>query len=132
MEYGTIVKNNDTGRVGVVVPDLGGMMSACEDNEVLVEYEGESHGGATSLNRLTTIGTVDAAIGDPRACGAGRGKDCCAFLTCTANGFKCERFGNLRNDLIFRISQMSAQRQPKERFPDCQIFKVKEADIETE
>ena len=65
---------------------------------------------------------MEKAQADPKKCGAGKGVDCCIFMTVGANGFECERFSALRNTLIFKKEQMVAKREPTELYPGCQIY----------
>jgi hypothetical protein len=119
METGTKIKNKNSGDIGYVVEDLGGILSVAEDNEVMVVYEGTTYASATNEDDIEIIGKYEA-IPDPKKCGAGRGKECCIFLTVGSNGFNCERFSSMRNSLIFRT--MNSERSPAENYPDCMKF----------
>ncbi len=116
----TVVKNKKSGSMGVVCPDLGGMLSCCTDDEVPVVYEGVSASCGTLFGRLEVIGPENA-VADLKKCGAGQEDNCCIFLAVGANGPKCERFGNLRWTLVFRKSSMVSKREPTELFPHCQL-----------
>mgnify|MGYP001560372332 FL=1 len=116
----TVFRNKKSGSVGVVCPDLGGMLSCCNDDEVPVVYEGTTASCGTIFDQLEIVGPENA-LADREKCGAGKGKDCCIFLAVGANGFECQRFGNLRWDLVFRKSAMNAKREPIEMFPNCQF-----------
>jgi hypothetical protein len=114
----TLVRNHQTGQKGVVVDELP-MMRVCGPDEVLVVYEGVNTGLGTNFHQLEVLGK-ETAIADLKMCGAGRGAECCIFLSVGGDDVHCERFGDLRNRLIF--STMSAKRDPVEPFPACQIF----------
>lgn len=116
----TVVKNRQSGKIGVVCPDLGGMLSCCTDEEVPVVYEGTSVSCGTLFDQLEIIGPENAGA-DLKKCGAGQGENCCIFLTVGTNGPECQRFGNLRWDLVFRKSSMASKREPTELFPGCQL-----------
>ena len=66
-------------------------------------------------------------VPEPHACGAGRGAECCAFLTASSNGFECERNAPLDFTLRERAErkEMNAQRIPPEgqQWPECMIFR---------
>ena len=70
---------------------------------------------------MTTKNKVEV-IPFPKACGIGRGEDCCIFLTVGANGFCCERFGSLHDTLVARQPGMSAKRMPTDPYPYCMAF----------
>lgn len=108
----TIVEHK--GIKGVVVSDQFG---CCTSDETMVVFEGTTHGQGTLTTELKILGKENA-IAKPDLCGAGKGDDCCIFLTCGANGFECERFGSLRISLIMK--NMVAKRNPSEMFPACQ------------
>ena len=63
----------------------------------------------------------DEAVVDFKRCGAGKGADCCIFLIAGRNGFECARDGSLYFTLVSRKTQMTAQREPTEPFPACQL-----------
>jgi len=42
-------------------------------------------------------------------CKIGQGKACCRYLTCSADGFKCEKLGPLKGVLDSRVMYMTAQ-----------------------
>jgi len=75
-----------------------------------------------TLRRLIFIrrNIMDHTKPDPIKCGAGRGEECCIFLTAGSKGFECERFGSLRDMLISRT--MNAKRNPEEPYPQCMKF----------
>lgn len=110
---GTKVKNMETGQIGVAVRDLYG---CCTTDEVPVVYEGELGFLGTDHVLLENLGPENA-IADLQKCGAGKGADCCIFLTAGAGGACCERFSSLRDSLICK--DMTAKRQPTELWPDC-------------
>jgi len=87
-------------------------------DEVSVVYDNSTTAIGTDWQTLEVIGPENA-VADPKKCGAGRGEDCCIFLTGGSNGFICERFGSLRWSLIFRT--MNAKREPSELYPRCQF-----------
>lgn len=118
MNLGTKVKNKETGELGVVVTD---QWNCCGPGEVLVVYEGTTASHGTDLNLLEYLGPENAKA-DLRKCGAGQGGEkCCIFLVVGSNGPECQRFGPLRNTIIFRKDKMAAQREPSELFPACQL-----------
>ena len=86
--------------------------------EVSVVFDGETASCGTDWQKLEIIGQENA-VADKDKCGAGKGEDCCIFLTAGGNGFECARFGDLHWDLQFRI--MNAKRHPDKLFPNCQL-----------
>lgn len=116
----TIVRNKGTGKKGVAVDDLPGMMRCCSEQETPVVYEGETFSSGTDTVLLEVIGP-EGAVADLEKCGGGKGAECCIFLALGAKGASCERFGSLRWNIIFREGQMGAKRHPAELFPDCQL-----------
>lgn len=116
IEPATIVENKE-GQRGVTCPDI---MSCCSDDQTPVVYDGDSFSTGTSTDTLKVIGPENAQA-DPGKCGAGRGADCCIFITCGAKGFVCERHTDMRYSLIFRADKMTAQRQPTNPYPACQF-----------
>lgn len=99
-------------------------MACCTPNETPVVWDGEGGFSGTQTDLLTVIGPENA-IGDPKKCGAGRGEECCIFLTCGPDGFCCDRFGDLRYSIIFKASRFTAKREPTAMFPQCQIQESK-------
>lgn len=95
-------------------------MNCCGPNEVPVVYEGSTAFFGTDVGDLEVIGPENAEA-DIEKCGADKGEECCIFMAMGSDGLSCERFGNLRYDLIFRKDQMRAKREPTELFPDCQL-----------
>ena len=59
---------------------------------------------------------------DFKACGAGRGAECCKFLVAGIAGAECARGSCLEKTLLAR-TDMIAQRVPTQEYPSCQIFK---------
>ncbi len=116
MKTGTKVKNTGTGELGHVIDDDFG---CCDDTEILVVYDGTSHGMGTDKKLLEPFRGLTPNP-DMEKCGAGQGADCCIFLTVGAKGPCCERFTSMRNTLLFRT--MNAKRDPKESWPECMIF----------
>ena len=110
------VKNINTNEEGFVIDDS---FSCCDDSEDLVVYDGTKHGSGTDRNLLKEIPFI-FPVPDPKKCGAGKGDDCCIFITVGPDGFSCERFTSLRNTLIFR--SMNAKRNPEQVYPECMIF----------
>lgn len=106
------------GKRGVTCPDI---MSCCAEWETPVVFDGESSFQGIQTDRLTIIGPENAVITDPEKCGAGLGRDCCIFLTCGPKGFECDRFGDLRFQLIMKSGSFTAKRKPTAMFPLCQI-----------
>ena len=110
------VKNKETDEMGFVIMDSFGCCGPFED---LVVYDGTNTGDGTD-KRLLEVVEFEDQIPDPHKCGAGRGRECCIFLTAGPDGFKCERFTDLRDTLIFRT--MTAERNPEEPYPLCMKF----------
>jgi hypothetical protein len=115
-----MVRNTETGERGVVVNDFPGMLRVCDHTEIPVVYEGSSGFFGTDYQKLEYIG-FEEAVPDLQRCGAGKGEECCKFLTAGPGGLVCERFGQFRNTLLFK-NDMTAKREPVELFPACQIF----------
>jgi len=115
------VRNTKTGSLGVTVDDLAGLLSCCDPGETPVVFDGQ--GGFTGIQTedLEVLGPENA-IADLQRCGAGKGADCCIFLASGPEGVSCQRFGELRYDIIFRKEKMNAKREPTEPFPGCQLF----------
>ncbi len=111
----TRVKNKD-GEMGVTCPDF---MSSCTKDEVPVVYDGTTASLGTLESDLEIIGPENA-IADFIKCGAGKGNDCCIFLTAGPEGASCERYSSLRHTLIFK--EMNSKRNPSEPYPNCMIF----------
>lgn len=62
---------------------------------------------------------------DMKGCGAGRGADCCIYLTASPSGICCERGGELHNTLVAKQPEMNARRMPgigEQPYPTCMIF----------
>jgi hypothetical protein len=116
MIVGTKVQNIKTGEYGHIIQDT---FQCCTGNEDLVVYDGTDFGSGTDRSLLVEV-SEKKPIPDPIKCGAGRGSDCCIFLSFGSNGFECERFSSLRDNLIFKT--MVAKRHPKEPYPVCMIF----------
>ncbi len=59
---------------------------------------------------------------DPRACGAGEGSHCCAYLAVGGAGFFCGRETELRPLIEQRVLEgtMRATRLPTLSYPACQ------------
>lgn len=119
LQQGTVVRNVKDGSIGVVINDFPGAMSVCERGEILVVYEGTKIGWSTLVTDLEVKGPENAQA-DLKKCGGGQGDDCCIFLVVGGEGAECQRFGELRNTLIFRDG-MTAQRHRIELFPRCQL-----------
>ena len=115
----TVVRRRDNGVLGVVCPDLPGLLSCNGPEEVSVVYDGDTAALGTDWRDLELVGPENA-VADLEKCGAGRGEDACIFLTVAGGGAVCERFGAMRSNLIFRT--MNAKRNPAQLYPRCQIF----------
>ena len=116
MEIGIRVKNTETGKFGHVINDS---FRCCDDTEELVVYDNSSYGSGTNREILEEISDT-FPIPDLETCGAGKGDDCCIFITVGAEGPTCERFTSLRDNLIFKT--MNAKRHPEEPYPRCMKF----------
>lgn len=114
MKVGTRVQHVETDKMGIVALDV---MSCCDLNEVPVVWDGFGYLDATDADKLKDMGPVDHKP-EYSGCGAGKGADCCIYLVMGFGGFECQRFGPLRNSLMFK-SGMKAQRVPEEVYPDC-------------
>ena len=110
------VRSKETGEMGFVINDSFG---CCSPNEDLVVYDGTNTGWGTD-QRLLEVVEFEKPIPDPVKCGAGKGAECCIFITAGPTGFECERFTGLRDSLIFKT--MRAERDPKEPYPLCMKF----------
>ncbi len=108
------VRHTPDGRTGTVCPDLH---NSCGPDEVAVVFDGINGFDGMPETDLEDLGPENA-IPELDACGAGKGDDCCIFLTVGPNGFDCERYSSLRWSLIFK-SGMSAKRNPTEPYPQC-------------
>ena len=113
-QIGVVVKNKD-GHLGVVITDSFG---CCGDDEIPVVYDGINYYSGTDYRELEVVGPENAKA-DPEKCGAGTGEQCCIFLVVGSEGFECQRFGSMRNTLIFR--EMKAKRHPTQLYPYCQL-----------
>lgn len=109
------------GRTGTVCHDLPPPLDCNGPGEVSVRYDDEEGVHGTDTAELTITG-FENAVPDPVGCGAGRGGECCIFLTAGASGFCCERHTAMRWPLIFRREQMSAQRIPLAAYPSCMAY----------
>ncbi len=110
-----VVRNKETGSIGVTCEDLPGPLSCNGPDEVSVVYDGTTVASGTDYRELEIVGPENA-VTDLNKCGAGRGEEACIFLVVGAG---CQRFGDLRWDLIFRT--MRAKRHPEKLFPKCQL-----------
>ena len=113
-----VVRNKETGSIGVTCRDLPGPLSCNGPGEVSVVYDGTTVALGTDCMDLKIIGPENA-VADLDKCGAGKGEETCIFLVVRHNGAECQRFGSLRWDLIFRT--MRAKRHPEKLFPKCQF-----------
>lgn len=125
----TIVERD--GHFGVTCPDLHPPMDVCSPEQTPVVWEhGEVDLGMRGelTDTLRVVGP-ERAIPVLECCGAGRGADCCIFLTAGPTGLSCERFGGLRWRLLFQKSSMSAQREPLAFYPHCFLPRVLESPV---
>lgn len=114
-----VVRNKQTGKTGVTVDDAPGMLSCCSNEETPVVYEGYTAFMGTPTDILEVMGSENAKA-DLKKCGAGT-ENCCIFLTVGRSGPECERFGQLRFDIIMRKESMNAKREPTKLYPKCQL-----------
>lgn len=113
----TIVGPGSEHRVGTICPDLPGWLGIAAPGEVLVHFDNEE--GVEGIHRSQLQGyCMERPSPDPVRCGAGRGADCCIFLTAGPKGFECQRHQSLRWTLIFK-EDMAAQREPRSPYPSC-------------
>lgn len=113
-----VVRNKKTGFIGVTCRDLPGLLSCNGQDEVSVVYDGTTFASGTDYRLLEIVGSENA-VADINKCGAGKGEEACIFLVVGSDGAKCERFGDMRWDIIFRT--MRAKRHPEKLFPKCQL-----------
>ena len=113
-----VVRNKETSSMGVTCRDIPGPFSCNGPDEVSVVYDGTTVTSGTDYRVLEIVGPENA-VADLNKCGAGRGEDACIFLVVGPNGAECQRFGDLRWDLVFRT--MRAKRHPEKLFPKCQF-----------
>ncbi len=116
MNIGTRVRNKQTNKFGHIIADQFG---CCGETEELVVYDDSSFGLGTDRELLIKASGA-SHVPDMQKCGAGKGKECCIFLTVGVDGPCCERFTPLRNALIFK--KMTAERDPEEPYPKCMKF----------
>ncbi len=115
-----IVQHKKTRNIGVTCKNLHGTMGHFGPDEVPVVYSGSTVANAVDWKNLEILGPENA-IADVEKCGAGKGEQCCIFLSINAGKPKCQRFGDLRWYLIFNTRHMTAKRHPGEIFPGCQF-----------
>ena len=113
-----VVKNKETGFIGVTCCDLPVPLSCNGPDEVNVVYDDTDVALGTDYRLLEIVGT-EKAVANLKRCGAGKGEEVCIFLAVGSDGAECERFGDLRWDIIFRT--MEAKRHPEKLFPKCQF-----------
>ena len=65
---------------------------------------------------------AETSVGNPMACGVGRGKQCCIFLTLDNGGWTCMRGYPFGDELKERhkAGLLNAGRVPTEGRPQCQ------------
>lgn len=125
-DRGTIVKNKNTGKDGVVIPDD---FRCCSPNQECVVYDGTDVFLGTDKEVLEVVGEYDESVTNPFDCGLGLGSFCCKYLTMVGpNDFKCARFSPFRNQIIFR--EMRAKGEPLGLKPKCQD-EIKQAHTDT-
>lgn len=105
------------GKTGVVIDDEFGV---CSGNETLVVWEGTDFGLGSPTEDLEIVGPENAKA-DLKRCGAGRGEQCCIFLTVGMDGPECARHTGLRTTILVHARGMNAQRYPLEMYPNCQL-----------
>lgn len=93
-------------------------MNCCLPDETPVVFDGDAFSQGVMTTDLKVIGPENA-IPDHKRCGAGRGAECCIFLTVGPKGFECERFSSLRYTLMFKKDSMNAKREPLPLYPGC-------------
>ena len=112
-----VVRNKETGVIGVTCQDMPGPFSCNGPDEVSVVYDGTTVASGTDYRVLEIVGQENAVAGLNK-CGAGKGEEACIFLVVGPNA-ECQRFGDSRWDLVFRT--MRAKRHPEKLFPKCQF-----------
>jgi len=115
-----VVRNKETGRIGVTCDDLPVPLTRCTPQETPVVYGGEATLTGITTELLEIIGPENAKA-EPDRCGAGREEECCVFLVLKGGKFECQRFGSLRWDLISLKEGMNAKREPVKSYPFCQF-----------
>ena len=113
-----IVKNKETGFIGVTCQDILGPFSCNLPDEISVVYDGTAIALGTDY-RLLEILSPENAVADINKCGGGKNEEACIFLVIGHDGAKCQRFGDLRWNLILRT--MRAKRHPEKLLPKCQL-----------
>ncbi len=78
--------------------------------------------GDPDTSTVTLAPDVEPVMPEPNRCGAGRGPECCIFLTVDPDGFCCERHGPLHDTLLERRKDMVSDRAPEAPYPECMIF----------
>jgi hypothetical protein len=116
-ELGNIVQEKSGDRRGLIVPDF---MHCCVSGEIPVLWEEDGFFTGVPRTLLKDLGPENPQP-SLEHCGAGKGKGCCIFLSSEANGFTCQRAGELRYSLIIRKDKMGAQREPSAIFPACRF-----------
>jgi hypothetical protein len=115
------VQHKETQRWGVTVPDMQGML--CDlPGTVVVAWDGEEGANGDVDPRELVDHGPEKALPDIKRCGAGRGAECCAFLTLTGAREECQRHTSLRWAILFRVKDMNAKRTPTEPYPACMKF----------
>lgn len=115
----TRVRVKSTGELGVICPDLQGMLTDTLDG-VPVVMDGMGTTQEVSMGDLESLGPEGAVCDDE--CGIGQGAKCCIFVSFGApDGFQCQRYGSLRWSLMFRKDKMTSQREPTEPYPNCKL-----------
>ena len=113
----------ENGKMGTLCPTIC-FLTSDGDDDLSVVFDNEKT--TTTLNCFDGGREAFRVVGQenarpiPRKCGAGKGADCCVFLTCGADGFSCERFSSMRDTLLFKT--MNAKRNPSEPYPNCMVF----------
>jgi len=112
---GTLVKNLESGIVGVTVSDPFGI---CSSDETPVCTGGEGFVGVET-SELEKVGVYNPKVGDLDKCGGGKRDKACKFLALGPEGVECARFGPLHFTLIGRVD-MVAKASPEALYPNCQ------------
>jgi hypothetical protein len=107
------------GRFGTLCPDLPPPLGVLAPGDIGVRFDGEQLVTGVYADLVEELGPENP-IPSAARCGGGRGKGCCIFLTCGAEGFHCARHTAHHWALV--LKDMSAKRNPVEPYPYCMVY----------